>query len=84
MSSRSPRGRSQSKAGDEDDEDKQWKYRLEKVQHELEMEKVKTGQLQDDNDRLKKQLADGEKRSDKINKVSAMIKEFQTQIQEAQ
>ena len=84
MSSRSPRGRSQSKAGDDDDEDKQWKYRLEKVQHELEMEKVKTGQLQDDNDRLKKQLADGEKRSDKINKVSAMIKEFQIQIQEAQ
>ena len=70
--------------GADEDEDKQWKYRLEKIQHELEMEKVKTGQLTDDNDRLKKQLADGEKRSDKINKVSKMIKEFQIQIQEAQ
>ena len=72
-----------SKGGD-DDEDKQWRYRIEKVQHELEMEKVKTGQLTEDNERLKKQLADGEKRSDKINKVQNMIKEFQIQIQEAQ
>ena len=83
MSARSPRSPKGGKADDED-EDKQWKYRLEKIQHDLEMEKVKTGQLTDDNDRLKKQLADGEKRSDKINKVSAMIKEFQIQIQEAQ
>jgi len=57
---------------------------LDQVRNELEMEKVKTGHLTDDNERLKKQLADGEKRSDKINKVSAMIKEFQIQIQEAQ
>merc|ERR1712086_188320 len=51
--------------------------------HDLEMEKVKTGHLEDDNERLKQQLADGEKRHEKINKVHSMIKEFQIQIQEA-
>lgn len=73
-SPRSPKG---------DDEDKQLKFRLEKVSHELEMEKVKVGHLEDDNERLKQQLADGEKRHEKINKVHSMIKEFQIQIQEA-
>lgn len=66
-----------------DDVDKQLKYQMEKMEHELEMEKVKVTHLEDDNERLKGQLADGEKRHKKIDKVHAMIKEFQIQIEEA-
>ena len=75
--------RSPKSGGGADDEDKQMRYRLDNLTHELELEKVKSEGLTDDNNRLKTQLADGEKRHEKINKVHAMIKDFQIQIQEA-
>jgi len=81
-SPRSKRTPSKGSIGD-DDEDKQAKFRLEKIQHELEMERVKVKNLEQTNKDLKKQMEDGESRSDKINRITKMVKDLKEQLDEA-
>ena len=74
------RDRSNSK----DSEAKQWAYRLEQIQQELEMERVKTSSLENEKAELKRQMDQGEARGDKIKRIQAMVNDFREQLDEAQ
>ena len=65
-----------------DDERKQLEYRLLNSAHDLELEKVKCQQLEEDVARFKKQIIDGEKRNEKIRAMSKAFDDHQKQLAE--
>lgn len=66
-----------------DQHEKKWQYRLDVVTHDYELEKIKAAELEQKCAELKKRLEEGDNRSDKIKRISAMVADFKHQLEEA-
>ena len=59
-------------------------FRMEKLQHALDMANVENTNLQKENSRLQSLMSEGEKRGDKIKQVTKQVHAFKEQIDAAQ